>query len=91
MKTNYSEIILSLAAIFLAISGAVASQKKNLSPVLCYITPIGSTIPCQLSFICTTTPSGSLCTIVYQGRNYIGLGKVNPSDTTCPLICYRPF
>lgn len=95
MKNFFFKIVIPSAAILLAIGGSFtthASQKKATVPVPGYFTPLGSGggPACQLSITCTTIP-GPLCTVIFQGRNYAALGKVNPSDTTCPVIVYtRP-
>ena len=88
MKTINFKIFASIITILLVISSSIALQaSEQREPITCYISPIGQ-LPCSIPVLCGTV-GPMVCTATYQGMVYQGYAKQNPSDTFCPVTCYR--
>ena len=73
-------------------SSSFATQESKKAQLLvdCYITPIGH-FPCQIYVGCGSLTGTIVCTAIFQGQTYQAYAKLNPTDTVCPFICYKPF
>ena len=91
MKSIFFKIVMPVAAIILAIGSSIsthASQKRAHQFITGYINPVGSNL-CSITASCTDV-GGVLCTATYQSVVYQAFGKEAPSDSTCPVLLFRP-
>jgi len=91
MKTNYFKILMPFIAIMIAIAGSFATQaaeKKISGPETGYY---GTNwwSPCARTAQCVS-PGAIMCTAIYGGQTYNCYGKLDPNDTSCTLVLYRP-
>lgn len=86
MKASFFKIIMSAAAVLLAIGGSFAtytSERKAQQAVIGYANSIDGT-PCAITVLCGNILW--ICTVTIGGVNVQAYSKFNPSDTTCPIV-----
>jgi len=92
MKTNSFKIVVSAAAILLAIGGSFvshASEKKTNIIVPGYIIPTGDFI-CRNLTTCSNVSNPVVCTVIYQNGNYQAYNKQSGTDVVCDILLWKP-